>query len=276
LTVSVGWGYFERGRANYGCVDGRSRKRAVGVVDRDRQQQALVRDHGPVVVSPIGMLTRHASVIAAKRLEDARPLDELSRPLGHDVLPGARALHVKRGPRGAAKVVGLGPGLGDRDLDPAVVIQEVEDVGELRPAVRLDGGQDAPVVAGEEGAGPIEVHGQTMTQPAPEAPRGDRRAFSTTMRRRQGRQSDRRERALMPPNTGAPPGQKQQPAPSAPAACWQSSKRNSYLFFEDFFAAFFLPPAFFFAGTALTSLFGNSPGLPQHAVRRRRSRVSAT
>ena len=134
------------------------------------------------------------------------------------------------GPGVAPKVVGLGPGLGDRDLDPAVVIQEVEDVGELRAAVPLDGGQDAPVLAGQEGAGPSEVHGQTMTQPAPEAP----------------------------------------------AACWQSSKRNSYLFFEDFFAAFFLPPAFFFAGTALTSLFGNSPGRPQNAVRRRRSRVSAT
>jgi len=68
-----------------------------------------------------------------------------------------------------------------------------------------------------------------------------------------------------------------QPAPEG-AGCFlaNESKRYSYFFFEDFFAAFFLPPAFFFAATAFTSFFRDSPGRPQNAVRRRRSRVSAT
>jgi len=76
---------------------------------------------------------------------------------------------VQASPWIAAKVVGLGAGLGDGDLHPAIVINEIQDVGELGTAVALDGGQDAVVPHLEEVARPLEIdHRPQMLQPAPE------------------------------------------------------------------------------------------------------------
>src|SRR5438105_513233 len=69
----------------------------------------------------------------------------------------------------APDVMLLGPGLGHRDSDPAVIVQEIEDVGELRSPIALDRGQNAVMPYLEEAAGAIEIdHAQQMLQPAPE------------------------------------------------------------------------------------------------------------
>src|SRR5438270_249330 len=61
------------------------------------------------------------------------------------------------------------PGPGHRDSDPAVVVQEIEDDGELGSPIALDRGQNAVMPYLEEAAGAIEVdHAQQMLQPAPE------------------------------------------------------------------------------------------------------------
>src|SRR2546421_64837 len=51
----------------------------------------------------------------------------------------------------------LRPGLGHRDSDPAVIVQEIEDVGELRSPIALDRGQNAVMPYLEEAAGAGEA-----------------------------------------------------------------------------------------------------------------------
>src|SRR6266851_2781791 len=89
-------------------------------------------------------------------------------PRRHQVLVAVAALDVEAGARIATQVVRLGSSLGDRDPHAAVVVHEIEDVGELRATVTLDGGQDTIVSHLEEVARTFEIdHPPQMLQPAP-------------------------------------------------------------------------------------------------------------
>src|ERR1700730_9587300 len=115
------------------------------------------------------MLAADLAVVVAECLGEVVALDELRRPLRHQVFVAVATLDVQARAWIATEVGGLGTGLGGRDLDSAVVIHEIQDVGELGAAVALDGDEDAVVTHFEEVAGALELdHAPQMLQPAPE------------------------------------------------------------------------------------------------------------
>ena len=84
---------------------------------------------------------------------------ELGLRLEHHVLVEVVAQHVERGPGVAAQVLRLGPVVGDRDPQHALVAGHVEDVGELRSPVGADGGQDPLRAVPDERECLGQIHG---------------------------------------------------------------------------------------------------------------------
>src|ERR1700730_15135166 len=114
------------------------------------------------------MLAADLAVVVAECLGEVVALDELRRPLNHQVLVAVATLDVQARAWIATKIVGLGPGLGDRDLDSAVVIHEIKDVRELGTAVALDRDEDAIVTHLEEVAGALQLRpSPPKLQPGP-------------------------------------------------------------------------------------------------------------
>ena len=123
----------------------------VGPLGPQRERDPLVGDHGGAVLVPVRVGARARLVVADERLHGGvvrlgRHRRQFGRRLDHDVLVEVVAQHVERGPRVAAQVGRLGPVVGDRDQERVALVGHVHDVGQLRPPVGADGGQD-PLLA---------------------------------------------------------------------------------------------------------------------------------
>jgi len=153
--------------------DPRLRQLAVGVGRVDADHQAIVADHRPAVVVPVGVLTGEGAVVVDQFLDRVvvrrrRDRRQLGATLDHHPRPEVVARHVQRRPLVTPQVVRLGPPVGDRDADHPVG-DSVTNVGQLRSPITLEGCQDAPASVGDEGEGTVEFH-------APSNPR-DRRGI---------------------------------------------------------------------------------------------------
>ena len=92
---------------------------------------------------------------------------ELGLPFEHDEGPEVVAAHVERRSRIAPEVLGLGPVGGDRDPGGSAVVERIDDVRDLGPAVAPDGREHAlPLRAGER-RGPSRVPCARPYRPGP-------------------------------------------------------------------------------------------------------------
>ena len=130
----------------------------VGALGSQADDQAALVDHGlavllPVRVLALGLAVQGDQLLGRGVMGLGGHRAQVGGGLDYHVGPEGVAGHVERGPGVPAEVLGLGPGLGDRDAQEPVGPDREDDVRELWAAVGPDGGEHPLVTVGDEGQG---------------------------------------------------------------------------------------------------------------------------